>query len=393
MNSYEDESHFKELLYESVKTQWEKFHYYRTICKKKGFKLEDLKKIIDNEEYYQLPSVVATAFKKSKGLIRDLNDLSMDGKFQVSSSTSGDPSYIYTSPIESDRVLNNYRLTFGIKDVSKALAFSPSIKILSAISRKSGYLGKKSTARMKYALDAANMHYRRIIFTVDINLLLTIPSLLFKGRPILKKTSLREVITCLKESEDLNERISIGGIVLLLAPYLDQMKEGQFSFNDKLQVVLSGGGYSGAKGTIKGNRIIKKDLVNNISSIFGMERKYLSTNIKDIYGFTECPSTHEGYWSDELEDFKFKTWRDSRAYVVDPETEKPLKHGEGLLKFITPYTDGNPSACNVSLLQLDLATIVNMQDDYRVTEFSYIKRLQTSSVEGCAYKAEAISNK
>lgn len=393
MDNFDDESHFKEILHQSVRSQWEKFEYYRTLCKKKGYKLEDLKKIIDNEEYYQLPSVIATAFKKSKGLIKNLNDLTMDGKFQVSSSTSGDPSYIYTSPVESDRVLNNYRLTFGIKEISKALAFSPSIKILSAISRKSNYMGKKSIARMKYALDAARIHYRQIIFTVDINLILTIPSLLFKGNPILKKTSLQEVITYLKESEKLNERISIGGIVLLLVPYLDQMKEGQFCFNDKLHVVLSGGGYSGAKGSIKGKSINKSDLVNNISNIFGLERKYFSTNIKDIYGSTECPSTHEGYWSDELGDFRFRTWRDSKAYIIDPETEKPLKHGEGLLKFITPYTDGNPSACNVSLLQLDLATIVNIQDDYKVTEFSKIKRLQTSSVEGCAYKAEAISNK
>ncbi len=393
MNKYTDEPHFKEILHESIRKQWEKFDYYRILCKKKGYNQEDLKKIIDNEEYYNLPSVIATAFKKSRGLIENLNDLSMEGKFQVSSSTSGDPSYIYTSPVESDRVLNNYLLTFGINGISKALAFSPSLKILSAISKKSGYLGKKSIARMKYALDAAIIHYRHIMFTVDINVLMTIPSLIFKGNPILKKMTLQDVIGYLKESEEKNERISIGGIVLLLVPYLEQMKEDQFSFNDNLHVVFSGGGYSGAKGSIKGNKIIKSDLVNNISNIFGMERKHLSTNIKDIYGCTECSSTHEGYWSEELGDFKFNTWNGSKAYIIDPETEKPLKHGEGLLKFITPYTDGNPSSCNVSLLQCDLATIMNIQDDLSVTEFSYIKRLQTSSVEGCAYKADAISNK
>ena len=393
MEERAEDSDFKYLLYENIIKQWEKFDYYRIICKKKGYRLEDLKKIINNEEYYHLPSVISTAFKKSRGLIKNLNDLSMDGKFQVSSSTSGDPSYIYTSPVESARVLNNYRLTFGIDGVSKALAFSPSIKILSAISRKSAYLGKKSIARMKYALDAALLHYRDITFTVDINVILTIPSLVFKGNPVLKKTSLQEVINIIKESEKNNENISIGGIVLLLAPYLDQMKKDHFTFNDNLHVVLSGGGYSGSKGSIKGKKIIKSQLVESISNIFGMERKYFSTNIKDIYGFTECASTHEGYWSEELGDFKFTTWKDSRAYIVDPETEKPLKHGEGLLKFITPYSDGNPSSCNVSLLQCDLATIINNQDDYMVTEFSYIKRLQTSSVEGCAYKAEAVSNK
>ena len=76
---------------------------------------------------------------------------------------------------------------------------------------------------------------------------------------------------------------------------------------------------------------------------------------------------------------------------MDPETEKPLKRGKGLLKVITPYANGVPSAANVSLIQYDLAEIFGVRENYQVTRFSHISRFQSASVEGCAYKAEAIA--
>jgi len=121
-------------------------------------------------------------------------------------------------------------------------------------------------------------------------------------------------------------------------------------------------------------------------------QKLLSSNLKDLYSFTESSAVNEGFWSEEIDDFLFETWQESRAYVVDPETEKPLKSGEGLLKFITPYTNGNPSAANVSVLQFDNATIRASLPNYIVTHFSHIKRATNASVEGCAYKAEEIAN-
>jgi len=392
MKTQMEESRFKELLGQSITGQWEKFEYYRNLCKKKGLSLEDIQKAIKNEEYYLVPGVISTAFKKSKGLFNDLNDFTMEGKFQVSSSTSGDPSYIYTSTQESGKIIENYRDTFGIEGVSKALGFAPSGRILSALSRKLSHMGHKSIARMKYALDAADQHYEDMTYTLDMDILRLLPSLIFKGQPAFKKVSLEKIIESIKDSEQKRGNIAIGGFVLLFVPYLDQMKEGQFSFDDNLHIVFSGGGYGGVKGSIKGKEINKPELVKRISSVFGLDHKHLSTNVKDIYGFTESPATNEGYWNDELGDFVFRTWHESRAYIVDPETEKPLKKGHGLLKFITPYSTGNPSSSNVSLLQCDMATIVKSQPDYRVTEFTYIKRLKTSSVEGCGYKADEIAS-
>ncbi len=86
-------------------------------------------------------------------------------------------------------------------------------------------------------------------------------------------------------------------------------------------------------------------------------------------------------------DFVFNAWPDSRIFIVDPETEKPLKSGRGQVKIVAPYTDGRPSSANVSILQCDLATIVESNDDYSVSKFTNIGRLEFSSQEGCAFKA------
>jgi hypothetical protein len=387
-----DESQYKGLLKESIVSQWEKFEYFRNICKKKKRSIADIIKAIDAEEYYQIPAVAATAFKKSKGLVKELNDFSQDGKFQVSSSTSGDPSYVFTNLAELDKVIDNYRLTFGIDGVSKAIGFAPSIRILESISKKAKFMGHQGIARMKFALDAAKIHYKDPVFTLDVNLFKTILSRIVNGKVVLKRKSLEEIIDIIASAEREHEKISLGGFVLLLNPYLGQMKDGLFSFGDNAFFTFSGGGYSGAKGSIKGEKINKPEMIKKIASVFGLDKKLFSTNLKDIYGFTESPATSEGYWNEDIEDFLFETWHESRAYIVNPETEEPLKSGVGLLKIITPYSNGNPSAANVSVLQLDNATIRGIKPNFIVTHFSHIKRFQNASIEGCAYKAEEIAN-
>jgi hypothetical protein len=387
-----NESKYKELLKESITSQWEKFEYFRNICKKKKRSIRDIISAINNEEYYRIPAITATAFKKSKGLYKELNDFSQIGKFQVSSNTSGDPSYVFTNKTELDKVVDNYRLTFGIDGTSKAIGFSPSIRILEGLSEKSAFMGYQSIARMKLALDAAKIHYRDIIFTLDVDLFRTLLSKIFNGKVVLKRKYSDEIIDIISAAEKDHEKINLGGFVLLLYPYLDQLREGQFCFGDNAYFTFAGGGYSGTKGSITGKKVDKPEMVKKIASVFGINKKLFSTNLKDIYAFTECPATNEGYWSEDLEDYLFETWHETRAYIVDPETQEPLKSGEGLLKFITPYANGNPSAANVSVLQLDNATIRGIKPNFIVSHFSHIKRFQNASVEGCAYKAEAVAN-
>jgi hypothetical protein len=253
-------------------------------------------------------------------------------------------------------------------------------------------MGYQSIGRMKLALDAARIHYKDLIFTLDIDLFRTLLYKVVNGKVVLKKKFLDEIIDIISAAERDHEKINLGGFVLLLNPYLDQLKEGQFNFGDNAYFTFAGGGYSGAKGSIKGKKVNKPEMIKKIASVFGINKKLFSTNLKDIYAFTECPATNEGYWCEDLEDYLFETWHESRVYIVDPETEEPLKSGEGLLKFITPYTNGNPSAANVSVLQFDNATIQGIKPNFIVSHFSHIKRFQNASIEGCAYKAEEVAN-
>jgi hypothetical protein len=392
MKNKMDESQYKELLKESITFQWDKFQYFRNICKKKNRSIYDILKAIDNEEYYRIPAISTAAFKKSKGLYKELNDLSQEGKFQVSSNTSGDPSYIFTNTAELDKILDNYKLTFGIEGTSRAIGFSPSIRILEALSKKSAFMGYLSIGRMNIALDAAKKYYKNIEFTLDLDIVRTLLSKLLNNKVVLKKKSLEEINNIISMAEINHEKINLGGFVLLLIPYLDELKDGQFSLGDNAYFTFAGGGYSGAKGSIKGKKIVKPEMIKKIASVFGINKTSFSKNLKDIYAFTESPATNEGYWSEDYEDYLFETWHETKAYIVDPETEEPLKSGEGMLKFITPYSNGRPSAANVSVLQSDMATIMRINPNFSVTQFSNIKRMQNASIEGCAYKAEAVSN-
>ena len=144
-------------------------------------------------------------------------------------------------------------------------------------------------------------------------------------------------------------------------------------------------------GGISGDKISKPELAKKLTEVLGIDEKYLPTNFKDFYGFTECPVTHEGSWNSDIEDFMFTPWPESRVYIVDPETGKPLKQGKGLFKVIAPCKSGRPLSANTSLLQYDMVRIYQSGDNYQVKQFSHISRFQSTSLEGCALKADEIA--
>jgi hypothetical protein len=390
-----DEKKFQSILRAAIESQWDRFPYYRNLCGREGLGRADLLMIIDHEEYHRIPGVVSPAFKLSKGLTGDLNDLSGPGAFQVSSSTSGDPSYIYTSSAELARIADRYRLTFGIPGVPKALAFAPSLRILRALSKKAGLpgTGKPAILRMQLALEGGYRHYEKVDVTVDVDLLKTVLGRAVRRPASLRKASAEDVASILRDAERSGSPITIGGVVLLLQPYLALFREGEFHLGANGYIAFSGGGYSGAKGSIRGDKIDKPRFFSDVASILGIDESDWASHIKDIYGFTETPALCEGRWSPENGDFVFHADPDARLYIVDPETEAPLRAGRGLLKVIAPSLDARPAAANVSVLQYDEAEIVTSREDGRIEAFTHVARYQGrgASVEGCAFKAAEIA--
>src|SRR5512142_3508685 len=124
---------FRDLVKASVESQWDRFAYFRNLCGRRNVSLAALRAFIADGAYDRIPGVAASAFKVSKGLAEELNDLSGPGVFQVSSSTSGDPSYVYTSPAELAHITDRYGQTFHFAGVPLGLAFAPSLRILGAL--------------------------------------------------------------------------------------------------------------------------------------------------------------------------------------------------------------------------------------------------------------------
>ena len=354
----------------------------------------DLAAFVADRAYHKLPGVAASAFKLSKGLIEELNDLDVPGVFQVSSSTSGDPSYIYTAPRELAHITSRYGETFGFPGVQVGLAFAPSLRILRALSKKARYRGKKAVLRMSLGLKGSNARYERTYTTVDVDILKTLVRRA-AGRPASPiKMTAADVASIVRDAERRGHDISLGGLTLLLRPYLDEFREGAFRLHDRGHVAFSGGGYSGAKGTIREAKIDKADFIARIGAVFGIEPDLWGTNIKDIYSFTETAAQIEGYWDRAHADFLFRPAPDCRVYVVDPETETPLSSGRGLIKVVAPCFGGRPTAANTCVLQFDEAEIVDAEADGRVSAFTHVSRfagIEAAGTVGCAFKAAEIA--
>lgn len=388
------ESRFRELVRSSIEHQWSRFAYYRHLCARQNLALMDLMAFIADGAYHKLPSVASSAFKLSKGLVEELNDLSGPGLFQVSSSTSGDPSYVYTSPEELAHITARYGETFAFSGVQVGLAFAPSLRILRALSKKADLKGKKAVLRMLLGLEGSNSRYDRTYVTVDVNVIKTLLNRVV-GRPAsVRKMSAAEVASIIHETEERGGSLSLGGLTLLLRPYLDEFREGEFQLHDKGHVAFSGGGYSGVKGSIRGAKIDKPAFIARIGAVFGIDAAFWATNIKDIYSFTETPAQIEGFWNRDLDDFLFRPAADHRVYIVDPETETPLSSGRGLVKIVAPSVSGRLTAANTSILQFDTAEIVSIRPDGRVESFTRVSRFEGAEAPGtvgCAFKAAEIA--
>ncbi len=388
------ERSFRELLRASVESQWQRFAYYRQLCARRNIYLADLLAIIADGAYHRIPSVASSAFKLSKDMIEELNDLSVPGVFQMSSSTSGDPSYVYTGPAELAQITERYGETFSFADVPVGLAFAPSLRILRALSKKGALKGRQAVLRMQLGLEGSTGRYEHSRTTVDVNIPRTLLNRL-GGRPAcIRKMPASEVAAIVRDAERRGQGISLGGLALLLRPYLDEFREGEFALHSLGHVAFSGGGYSGAKGSIRGARIDKPAFIALIGAVFGIEPALWPTHIKDIYSFTETSAQIEGFWSRDLDDFLFRPAPDHRVFIVDPETEAPLRTGRGLIKIVAPCITGRPTAANIAVLQFDEAEIVSVDADGSVGAFTRVGRsafAEASGTVGCAFKAAEIS--
>jgi hypothetical protein len=254
-------------------------------------------------------------------------------------------------------------------------------------------LRRETVGRMDLAMQGGTERYRTFRATVDVDVARTLARRLFGKPAALRRMPADEVAAHIRDAQAAGRPITLGGVALLLFPYLNEFGDGAFLLGRRGFVCFSGGGYSGAKGVLRGERIDKPAFVTRIGEVFGIKPSDWATNIKDIYGFTETPALFEGYWDRSLGDFLFRAGSaspEARIYIVDAETERPLRSGRGLIKVIAPAASGRPASANTCILQFDEAEIVAAAEDGSVESFSRVSRVLGGSVEGCAYKAAEI---
>ena len=385
---------FQAIVRAGIEHQWDRFSYYRNLCARKNLSRADLAAIAADGAYDRLPGVVSTAFKRSKDLMEDLSDLAVPGTFQVSSSTSGDPSYVYTNLEDRAYVAGLYARTFASPASSAGVAFAPSLRILRNLSKKAAVMGRSAVLRMQLGLEGGYARIPDLAVTIDVDLPKTILNRAL-GRPAaIRKMPASTLATIIRNAASRGQTISLGGLTLLLRPYLEEFREGEFSLHEKAHIAFSGGGYSGAKGTIRGAKIDKPAFIARIASVFGIDSAFWSTNIKDIYSFTETNAQIEGYWNQGLNDFLFRPSPECRMYIVDPENERPLRSGRGLIKIVSPSISGRPASANMCVLQFDTAEIVSLSPEGWVETFTRVSRFEGAASrgsEGCAFKAAEIA--
>jgi hypothetical protein len=377
-----------------IEHQWDRFSYYRNLCVRRNLSRDDLGAIVADGAYDRLPSVLSTAFKRSKDLVEDLSDLAVSGTFQVSSSTSGDPSYVYTSLDDRACIAGLYARTFASPASSAGVAFAPSLRILRHLSKKAAVMGKSAVLRMQLGLEGGYARIPEMAVTVDVDVPKTLLNLAL-GRPAaVRKMPASAVASVIRDAAAHGQTISLGGLCLLLRPYLEEFREGDFALHEKCHIAFSGGGYTGAKGSIRGEKIDKPAFIARIASIFGIDPPFWATNIKDIYSFTETTAQIEGFWNRDLNDFLFRPSPECRLYIVDPETEQPLRSGRGLIKIISPSRSGRPASATTCVLQFDTAEIVSVSAEGWIESFTRVSRFEGAASrgsEGCAFKAAEIA--
>lgn len=374
-------------IFQAIERQYATYDYYRYTVAESGLTIADLKRVIENEEYYRLPSVVTLDFKISAAKTRLLNSLDRnDGTFMVSSSTSGDVSYIYCSQSDLDYIASFYTKGCEFNNSDNGFIFIPPVDLLNKSYSKLSLFGKPTISRMIPAYRGAAKNFIPNDM-LSINLPAYLKNKITKTNSIsmfqylsvnnLKRIANRDALQ--------QKTVTFVGLLFLMNAFIKNNAETLKALNLKVNVATAGGGWSGRKGKFVMEPITKKGFVGQFDEHFRVS----SSEITDVYSFCESPVSHRGFYEDELNDYRYLVDEESIVYALDPNSRKPVKKGEeGLFLSINPR--GCDYSCNAVVLQMDTIKVLETYDNGSVKEFTQVKRLEGLPAEGCAYKANEI---
>ena len=372
-------------LSEAMGKQYRTFAPYRALCDSQGVSWPDIKAMIAAEELYGIPAVPSRWFKRDAGrdTFRDLADQQQAGQWHVSSTTSGDPSYVWRTPADVEVVAQSYTEAYRkAPTCDKMLAFSAANQFLETIGPRFAIDDHKVDLFALIPSMTAEAVFSDMDALVHLNKTRTIWKMirtLGKGRPVLEVDK-EHLLEAVQQAAQNGTRLAFASVVLMLYPAVKALPGG-FRLGENAIFVTGAGGWDGKKGTTQGDAIDKADFVVEMCAKFSIPASAITTNFVDVYGTAENGKAQAGFFSPKHGDYVFEVGDDVRMYVVDPEGKLAREGEQGSPRFVSPYgVEGYAGAC---LQQNDTVTVVACADHGSVQRFTHITRPSQAS---CAYE-------
>ncbi|RLI99761.1 MAG: hypothetical protein DRP03_02625 [Candidatus Aenigmatarchaeota archaeon] len=379
------EDSFDECLAENLERQIYEFPAYAAFFSKFApIDKNEIQNVIENGDLYLIPPLPAEYFKKSNDLFRELSKLEKEGRWNVSSSTSGDPSYVYRTPLDEEVMKQSYIDAFSLfPKTDETIVFSPPESFIKKASQRFS-LGDGKDAILQAAIihEASKEIYNNMYYAARPDYLAMIIKKMLgtlKG-PILKRMSKDEFRMILDDALVDKKILGFGASVILLYPMvLEYTEPGDYDFHDNLYITTGAGGWSGRKGTLRGEPIDKKKYIRDMEERLGIPVEH----IMDVYAFTENFAAYRGLWDEEYGDFVFEVPDNVKAYAIN-DKGRPAKAGEyGVFAVYSPY--GHEGFAGAAIKQNDKVMVVETNEDGSLRRFTHIERIGKDG-RGCAFE-------
>ena len=359
---------------EAIQKQARDFEIYQKFISLEGINAPDIPYIVQDGELPKIPPLPVEYFKKSNNLFHELARISLPGRWNVSSSTGGDPSYVYRTPDDEELMKLAYTDAFlGLPVQDAYLLFSPPPKFLRQISQRFKLDdGKDAILQVAIVLQAAEKYYNLMRPTVTPETI--------NGKLQLHNMGPEEFKSFLDEMFQQERTLAIGPSVILLYPtVLNSLQPGEREFGDKLYVLTGAGGWDGRKGSMRSEPIAKSQFIEDLCERLGIE----PTQFMDIYAFTENYAAYKGYWDPEIKDFVYEVPPNIAAYALQDSGNIAPVGERGV--FVVYSAKGHEGFAGAAIKQSDTVIPLQYNKDGTLAKFTGISRVKGQDSKGCAY--------
>lgn len=370
-----------------LRKQMESCEIYQKSCEKCGIMTgNELENLVESKDWASIPAISDRLFKRSGWLYTKLKYDGVPGLWHVSSSTSGDPSYVWRTKADENVIIDAYMhcYTKATKpDLDLMISFAPSADFLNHLSKRFD-LKDENVAKVQALMPtlAAQKYTSKYFDLVKLNVPKTIWQTKIKKipRPVLEiKTKKLQSTLARASSENLST--CLGGSVI----FINQVFSSNESFpnvNDAF-VLTGAGGWDGAKGVMQTGSIDKAKFIETVGDKIGIPSAERERRFWDNYGVTEKAFSCIGKWDATINDFVYDTddlYPETKVIACDLLSGDLVTNGRGVIRIISPY--GNEGASTAIIEESDEITVLSANQDGSVKQFMAIKRLPMQEQDG-----------